>query len=219
MTNLPPRPVADAEMETYARAHSTPQSEQLAEVARATLEWSDHPDMMVDEVEGKLLSLLVAISGARHVLEVGTFTGYSAISMAEALPDDGHITTLELSPEHAGKAAEHIAMAGASDRVTILEGPALESLAGLDGPYDLAFIDADKPGYPAYYDAVVPLMRLGGLIIADNVLRGGRVLEQGSADPGIVAMREFNDRAASDPRVEAVLLTVRDGISLIRVRG
>ena len=219
MTNLPPRPVADVEMETYATAHSTPPSEQLAEVARATNEWSDHPGLMVDEVEGKLLSLLVAVSGARHVLEVGTFTGYSAISMAEALPADGHITTLELSPEHAAKAAEHIAMAGASERVTILEGPALESLAGLDGPYDLAFIDADKPGYPVYFDAVVPLMRPGGLIVADNVLRRGRVLDQDNADPGIVAMREFNDRAASDPRVEVVMLTVRDGISLFRVKS
>ena len=98
------------------------------------------------------------------------------------------------------------------------QGPALESLAHLEGQFDLAFIDADKAGYPAYYDAVLPLVRPGGVIVADNVLRGGRVLDGGATDPGTVAMRAFNDRAATDPRVEAVILTLRDGVSLIRVR-
>lgn len=218
MSTMAERPVADPRMEAYAAAHSTPPSERLVRVAEATRSWSDHPDMMIDEVEGKLLALLVAVSGARRVLEIGTFTGYSALSMAEALPADGHITTLELSPEHAAKAAEHIEAAGASDRISILEGPALDSLATLEGPFDVAFIDADKAGYPDYLQAVVPLMRPGGLIIADNVLRAGRVLDADSDDPGIVGMREFNDSVAADPRVEAVMLTVRDGITLMRRR-
>ena len=175
--------------------------------------------MMVDEVEGQLLALLVAVSSAQRVLEIGTFSGYSAISMAEVLPQGGSITTLELDPGHAAKAAEHVEAAGVSDKVTILEGPALASLAALEGPFDLAFIDADKPGYPAYFDAVVPLMRLGGLIIADNVLRDGRVLDETSDDPGIVAMRAFNDKVVADPRVHAVMLTIRDGVTLIRRRS
>jgi caffeoyl-CoA O-methyltransferase len=212
------RSVADPEMEVYAARHSTPPSARLAAVADSTRVFSDYPAMMIDEVEGKLLSLLVALTGTRRILEIGTFTGYSAISMAESLPADGHITSLELSPEHAAKSREHIADAGFSDRITVLEGPALGSLATLEGPFDLSFIDADKPAYPAYYDAIVPLMRPGGLIVADNVLREGRVLEAETTDPGIVGIREFNDRAAADPRVECVMLTIRDGVTLIRRR-
>lgn len=218
MTNRPPRPVADPEMDAYAAAHSTPPSEQLRVVAQATHDWSDHPGMMVDAAEGRLLAMLVALTAAHHILEVGTFTGYSAICMAEALPADGRITTLELSPEHAAKAAEHFELAGVADRVSILQGNALDSLAALEAGFDLAFIDADKPAYPAYFEAVVPLLRPGGLIVADNVLRSGRVLDAGNLDPGVAGMRAFNDKVATDPRVEAVMLTVRDGITLIRVR-
>lgn len=214
-----PRRVADGEMEAYAAAHSTPPSQQLRAVADATREWSDYRTYMIDEVESKLLSLLVAISGAHRILEVGTFTGYSALSMAEAMPADGHVITLELRADHAAKAAEHIELAGLSEHITVMQGPALDSLARLEGPFDMAFIDADKTGYPAYYDAVVPLMRPGGLIVADNVLRGGRVLDGGSHDADTAAMREFNEMAASDPRVEAVMLTIRDGVTLIRVLG
>lgn len=218
MTALPPRPVADAEMEVYAAAHSTPASDHLRAVAEATRAWSHHADYMIDEVEGKLLSLLVAISGARRILEVGTFTGYSALSMAESLPADGHITTLELDRNHAAKAGEHIVSAGLGDRISVVQGPAMDTLGKLEGPFDLAFIDADKPGYPAYYDAIVPLMRPGGLIVADNVLRSGRVLDATAIDAGVVGMRKFNDKAVADPRVDAVMLTIRDGVSLIRVR-
>lgn len=205
-------------MEAYAAAHSTPSSERLRAVADATREWSDRSSMMIDAVEAGLLAMLVVISGTRRILEVGTFTGYSALSMAEALPAGGHIITLELHPEHAAKAAEHIEMAGLSERITIMEGPALDSLAQLDGPFDMAFIDADKLGYPAYYEAVVSLMRPGGLIVADNVLRAGEVLDEQHADASVIAMRRFNDRVAADPRVEAVMLTIRDGVTLIRVR-
>lgn len=217
MTERSPRPVADHDMDAYSAAHSTGPSAALQTIARSTQAWSDRSEMMVDAAEGRLLSLLVAITGSRRIIEVGTFSGYSAVAMAEALPDDGHIDTLEVSPVHAAKAAEHVEMAGASTRVTIHEGDALASLAGLTGPYDFGFIDADKPGYPAYFDAVVPLMRPGGLIVADNVLRGGRVLDSESRDPGIIGMREFNDKVVADLRVEAVMLTVRDGVTLIRV--
>jgi caffeoyl-CoA O-methyltransferase len=213
------RAIADPDLEAYAEAHSTPPSEVLGRIAAATRTWSDLPEMMVDPVEGRLLAMLVAISGARRVIEIGTFTGYSAISMAEALPADGHITTLELSARHAAKAREHIDAAGMGDRITVVEGPALESLARLDGPFDLAFIDADKAAYPAYHEAVMRLMRAGGLIVADNVLRGGRVLDETPTSPDTVGMRAFNDRVVADDRVETVMLTVRDGISLIRVKA
>jgi caffeoyl-CoA O-methyltransferase len=209
----------DAAVLDYVAGHTTPSSELLARVARETFAWTDRPEYMIDEVEGKLLTLLVAATGARRVLEVGTFTGYSALCMLESLPADGHLTTLELDVAHAARAAQNFELAGVGDRVTLLQGPAIDSLATLAGPFDFAFIDADKLGYPAYFDAVVPLMRPGGLIVADNVLRSGRVADAGNDQPDVVAMREFNHRAASDPRVEAVMLTVRDGITLIRRRG
>ena len=218
MTDRPPRMAADEEMSAYAARHSTASSAQLDAIAASTKAWSEHAERMIDEVEAQLLKLLVGLSGARRVLEVGTFTGYSAVAMAEALPDDGRVDTLERSPEHVAKAFEHIEMAGQSERITIYHGIALDSLASLEGPYDMAFIDADKSAYPAYYEAIVPLMRAGGLIVADNVLRHGRILETESDDPSVTGMRAFNDRAATDPRVDAVMLTVRDGITLIRIR-
>jgi caffeoyl-CoA O-methyltransferase len=212
-------PLVDSEIEAYAARHTTPTPATLQAVAASTVGWSEHPGYMIDATEAQLLRLLVAVSGARRILEVGTFSGYSALAMADALPVDGHIDTLELSREHVAKAAEHIEWAGESGRISIHEGLALDSLTRLVGPYDLAFLDADKSAYPEYYEAVVPLMRPGGLIVADNVFRHGRVLEAQSRDPSVEGMRRFNDRVVSDPRVEAVMLTVRDGVSLIRVRG
>jgi caffeoyl-CoA O-methyltransferase len=218
MTSGLPRPVADAEMEAYAAAHSTPPSGALDRIAMATRAWSPSPGMMVDEVEARLLALLVSLIGARRILEVGTFTGYSAASMAEALPRDGELVTLEARADHAAKAREHVDSVGVGDRVTIVEGPASTSLARLEGPFDLAFIDADKASYPLYFEAVLGLMRPGGLIVADNVLRSGRVLDGSARDADTMGMRTFNDLVVSDARVESVMLTIRDGVSLIRVR-
>jgi caffeoyl-CoA O-methyltransferase len=205
-------------MEAYAAEHSTPPSALLARVAEATRAWSDSAGMMIDPLEARLLALLVGISGARRILEVGTFTGYSALAMAEALPPGGRLVTLELRADHAAKAREHVSLGGMQDRISIVEGPAAESLARVDGPFDLAFVDADKPGYPAYFEAVVPLMRPGGLIVFDNVLRGGRVLDPAPGDVDAQATHALNERVRADPRVEAVMLTIRDGVTLIRVR-
>ena len=218
MTSQPPRIAADDEITGYAATHTTTSSETLRSVAASTLVWTDLPELMIDEAEGQLLRLLVALSGARKVIEIGTFTGYSALAMAETLPPDGHIDTLELRVDHAAKAQEHIEVAGEGERITVHLGIALDTLRTLDGPYDFAFIDADKSAYAAYYDAILPRMRSGGLMVADNVLRQGRILDAETDDPSITGMRQFNDRAASDPRVDTVMLTVRDGISLIRVR-
>jgi caffeoyl-CoA O-methyltransferase len=209
--------IADPAVEDYAAAHSTPPSEALASVLTAThVAFSPRAGMLVGAVEGRFLALLVGISGARRILEIGTFTGYSAIAMAEAMPVDGHITTLELDPEHAAKATEHLQTAGVEGRVTIVQGRAIESLRRLDGPFDLVFIDADKTSYPDYFEAVVPLVRPGGLIVADNVLWSGRVLDPSDDDADTAAMRVFNDLVLHDPRVECAMLTVRDGVTLIR---
>jgi caffeoyl-CoA O-methyltransferase len=218
MSTRPLRMAADDEMSGYAASHTSVSSETLQMVAASTKQWSAHSELMVDEAEGQLLRLLVALTGARRIIEIGTFTGYSALAMAEAMPLDGRIDTLELSPEHAAKAREHIEAAGATERITIHVGIALDSLEALEGPYDLAFIDADKSAYPTYFEMLLPRMRSGGLIVADNVLRHGRILDAGTDDPSVTGMRDFNERAATDPRVETVMLTVRDGVSLIRVR-
>ena len=212
------RVIAGTEVEVYATEHTTGHSTHLAAVHGSTQEFSAMAEMMVGPLEGGLLRLLVALIGARRILEVGTFTGYSAITMAEAMPAGGHITTLELDPSHAARSRANIADAGFADIIDVVEGPARASLQGLDGPFDLAFIDADKGGYPDYYDLIVPLLRPGGLLIGDNVLWSGRVVDAATTDTDTIALREFNAKVVADARVDCVMLTLRDGVSLIRRR-
>jgi caffeoyl-CoA O-methyltransferase len=163
--------------------------------------------------------MLVWLSGASRILEIGCFTGYSALSMAAALPPDGTITTCELDPERAAMARRHFAASPWADQIRLLEGPALESIAGLKGPFDLVFIDADKVNYSNYYEAVLPLLAERGVIVADNVLWSGRVLDDADQSDDTRAIRAFNDMVANDPRVTAVMATVRDGVLLIRRAG
>ena len=158
-------------------------------------------------------------TGARRVLELGTYSGYSSISMAAALPPDGHIDTCEISPEHAAVAQRYIEAAGYDDRITVHVGPAQAAIERLDGDFDLVFIDADKVNYVNYYEAVLPRLADGGLIAADNTLWSGRVADESNDDESTLAIRGFNDRVRSDPRVVSVMLTVRDGITLIRRAG
>lgn len=212
------RRITGSGLEAYAAAHSTPMPDWLGSVAESTRDFSPAHGMMVGDLVGRFLALLVAVSGARRVLEIGTFTGYSALSMAEALPEGGRVISLEVDPRHAAKALEHIAASPHARRIEVRVGPARESLAALTGPFDLVFIDADKPGYPDYYEAAVPLLRPGGLLVADNVLWDGRVLDERTADASTSALRTFNDRVAHDTRVECVLLTVRDGLMVARRR-
>jgi caffeoyl-CoA O-methyltransferase len=174
--------------------------------------------MLTGRLEGRLLRILAALLGARRILEVGTFTGYSALSMAEGLAPDGRLITLELDPDHAAAARANFAASPFADRIELLEGPALESIAGLDGPFDLVFIDADKPNYAAYYEAALRLLSPAGLIAIDNTLWSGRVLEP-SDDESTQAIVALNDRLVSDPRVEVLQLPVRDGLTLIRRRA
>jgi predicted O-methyltransferase YrrM len=205
------------EVEEYVAAHTTPMPEsqqRLAEETRASL---DCPQMLTGPVEGRFLEMLVWASCARHVLELGTYSGYSSLAMAAALPPDGRIITCELSEEHAAFARGHIDASPYADRIEIRVGPALETVAGLEGLFDLIFVDAHKPEYPQYYEAVLPLLAPRGLIVFDNTLWSGRVVdEHDDGTEQTTALRELNDRLASDPRVVAVQLTVRDGITLVR---
>ncbi|WP_205698618.1 O-methyltransferase [Conexibacter sp. SYSU D00693] len=208
--------IVDPDVEAYAEAHTTPQARHLQALAQATREQLTAPEMLSGPVVGRLLELLVWLRRPRLVVEVGTYSGASALAMAAALPPEGRIVTLELDPERAAFARRHIEEAGMDDRVEVRVGPALEALRALDEPVDLAFVDADKTGYPDYYEALVPRLAPGGLLVADNTLRGGRVLDPPADDPGTQAMARFNDRVASDERVVGVVLTVRDGVTLVR---
>jgi caffeoyl-CoA O-methyltransferase len=209
--------VAEA-VEAYAAAHTTapaPFLQALAEETRATL---DSPQMLTGEIEGRFLEFLVFLAQPRLVLEIGTYSGYSALSMARALPDGGRIVSCELDPERVAFAERHISAAGFSDRIEVRQGPALETISGLDGPFDLVFIDADKEGYRDYYEAVLPKLAERGLIVVDNVLWSGRVATPPSDEDteSTRALRVFNDHVVADERVVSVMLSVRDGVTLVR---
>jgi caffeoyl-CoA O-methyltransferase len=205
-------------IEAYAEAHTTPPAAHLAELERETRASLNAPQMLTGAVEGRMLEMLVFLRRPRLVLEIGTYSGYSALAMAAALPADGRIVTLELSDEHADVAERHIAAAGLADRIEVRRGRAIDSLAQLDGPFDLVFIDADKAGYLGYYEAVLPKLAADGLIIVDNVLWSGRVAQPPGDDDDdqTKALRAFNDHVVADERVVSVMLTVRDGVTLVR---
>jgi caffeoyl-CoA O-methyltransferase len=208
--------IVTPEVDAYAAGHTDPEPPHLAALAAATREFSQSHGMMVGPNEGRFLSLMVALTGARRVLEIGTFTGYSALSMADALPPDGRIVSCEVDPDHAAMARRHIDASPYADRVEVRLGPALETIASLDGPFDLVFIDADKTNYLNYYEAVLPKLAEGGVILADNVLWSGRVLDDDDQTDDTRAIRQFNDHVRDDPRVSCLMLTVRDGVSVIR---
>jgi caffeoyl-CoA O-methyltransferase len=205
--------VPDA-IEAYAEAHSEPVSPLFDELREETYGSMHAPQMQVGRLEGDFLRLLVRLSRAKRVLEIGMFTGYSGLMMAEGLPDDGELITCDVDPKAEEVARRFFAKSPHGRKIQIRMGPALETIKTLQGPLDLVFIDADKENYSNYFDAVLPLVRQGGLLVADNTLWSGRVVEtpQTSADHAIVA---FNDKVAKDARVEKVLLTVRDGMTLM----
>ena len=203
------------EIETYAQDHSTGLPPLLAELTQATHEkFPGLATMLSGQVEGLLLQTLAASIGAKRALEVGTFTGFSALMMAAALPDDGEIVTLELSAEHAAFARSFFERSPDGHKVRLIEGPARDSLRSLAGPFDLVFIDADKAGYLDYYEAALPMLSERGVIAVDNVLWSGYVLDPKEDDGRAIAA--FNEHVARDERVAHVLLTVRDGIMLVR---
>jgi caffeoyl-CoA O-methyltransferase len=209
--------IVNEEVERYALEHSTPDPEFFRRLEEETRATTTAPQMMVGPLEGQFLGWLVRLSRAQNVLEIGTFTGYSSISMALALPYGGRITSLDVNEETTAVARRYAEEAGVADRIDYRVGPALDALAELEGPWDLVFIDADKPNYVNYYEAVLPTLVADGFIVADNVLWSGRVVEDdGEASTEVI--KAFNDHVAADERVEQLMLTVRDGMTLIRRR-
>lgn len=203
----------DEKIEQYAFDHTSEEGELLRRLEEETYEKLEIPQMTTGRLEARLLKLLARLAGARSILEIGTFGGYSALSMAEALPEDGTLVTCEMDPVAISFARKYFAESPHGKKITLLEGPAMDSIKTLTGPFDMAFIDADKVNYSNYYEAVLPLIREGGLIAVDNVLWSGRVLDP--QDESDRAIHQFNERVVKDPRVESVLLTVRDGLNCI----
>ncbi|OGO73931.1 MAG: methyltransferase [Chloroflexi bacterium RIFCSPLOWO2_12_FULL_71_12] len=173
------------------------------------------PDIQVSAPYGKMLHLLARAARARRILEIGTLGGYSAIWLARALPADGRLVTCELDPRHAEVARGNLERAGLGDRVEVHVGPALETLRGLASegaePFDMVFIDADKPGYPDYLELSLQLSRAGTVIVADNVIRRGDILDGSSGDPNVQAMRRFHERLASEKRISATAVQTVGG--------
>ena len=208
--------IVPEEIERYAAEHTTPPTDVLAALAAETHETLSAPQMLTGTIEGRFLELLVYASGARRILEFGTFSGYSSISMAAGLPAGGEIHTCEIDETHAAVARRYIEQAGYADRITVHVGPGTETVEQLGGEWDLVFIDADKPNYLNYYEAVVPRLTERGIIVADNTLWSGRILDESDQEESTVAIRAFNDRVRADERVVCVQTTIRDGVTLIR---
>jgi caffeoyl-CoA O-methyltransferase len=205
-----------SDVDAYAAAHTTPMPAWMCRLHAEAATELPYPSMLSGPVVGRLLETLVAALAPRLVVEVGTYAGYSALAMAAALPPGGRVVTLELQDTHADFAQRHIDASPYADRIEIVRGPALASLAKLDGPFDMVFIDADKTGYPDYYEAALAKLAPTGLIVADNTLRDGGVLDP--SDETDRVMDALNTRWAADERVIATQLTVRDGLTVLRRR-
>jgi caffeoyl-CoA O-methyltransferase len=206
-------------IEDYAAAHSSMPCALLVELEQYTRAHCADPQMLVGRLEGGLLRMLVKLTGARRILEIGLYTGYSALTMAEALPEDGELITCDRDPETSRIAQSFFDRSPHGRKITIRLGRALDTLQSLppNPAFDLVFLDADKKNYSAYYDLVLPRLKLGGLLAADNALWSGNVLApKQKSDHAMIA---FNKRVQDDPRVENVLLTVRDGVMLARKTG
>ena len=200
-------------IEEYAFEHASYEGDLLKQLEEETYENLDIPQMTTGRIEARLLKMLARLAEAKRILEIGTFAGYSALSMAEALPEEGELVTCEIDPEAIFVAKKYFGLSPHGKKITLMEGPALDSLKKVSGLFDMAFIDADKENYSNYYDAIFPLIRPGGLMAIDNVLWSGRVLDP--KDNSDKAIHELNEKVVRDNRVESVILTVRDGLNCI----
>jgi predicted O-methyltransferase YrrM len=208
--------IVASEIEDYAETHTTPPPAHLRAVAEETVATMVAHQMMVGPLEGRFLEMLVYALRPQLVLEIGMFTGYSSLSMAAALPPGGRIVTCDVDPKAEEIARRHITAGPYSDRIEVRMGPALDTIATLDGPFDFVFIDADKTNYRNYYDAVLPKLAEHGMIAVDNVLWSGNVVGDAAQDDNTKALRAFNDYVNADPRTVNVMCTVRDGVTLVR---
>lgn len=206
--------LVEPEIEDYCRAHTTPLGPVFDRLREETYAKLDLPQMQVGLLEGRLLALLVALSGAKRVVEIGTFSGFSALAMASALPEDGKLITCDVDPRATELAKRYWAESPHGKKIEFRLGPAAETLDKIEGPFDLVFIDADKAGYKTYWEKTLAKLRAGGLIVVDNVLWSGRVLNP--REKSDFEISDFNRHALSDPRVELVMLPMRDGILLAR---
>ncbi|HEX6422755.1 MAG TPA: class I SAM-dependent methyltransferase [Acidimicrobiales bacterium] len=219
MSDIRTLPVT-AELIDYAAAHGTwPEDEVLADLRAETRALGPLAGMQIGADQGQLLTLLTRLAGARRAVEVGTFTGYSALCIARALPEDGTLVCCDVNEEWTAIGRRAWVRAGLADRIDLRIGPAIETLRAMpDEPLDLAFIDADKPAYLDYWRELVPRVRPGGLLVADNVLWSGRVADPSADDADTRALRAFNDAVAADERVEVAVLPAFDGLTLARRR-
>ena len=208
------------ELTDYAQARTTPPDPLRARLFEETHEKLAAPQMLTGPLEGRFLELLVWAADARRILEIGTYSGYSALAMAAAMPAGGQLITCDVWEEANELARRYAAESPHGSKIDFRLGPALETIATLAGPFDLVFVDADKTGYDSYLEATLPLLAERGLLVFDNTLWGGRVIEandEGSEETR--ALRALNEKLAADPRVVAVQLPVRDGVTLVRKAG
>jgi caffeoyl-CoA O-methyltransferase len=216
-----PKAFVARELHEYLVAHGTPPDAVLQSLIAETRRIAGPMAIMqIAPEQGAFMQLLTRAIGARRAIEVGTFTGYSALCLARGLPDDGRLLCCDVSEEWTAVARRHWEKAGVAHKIELRIAPALETLRALPRrpDWDLAFIDADKPSYPDYYEEILARLRPGGLVLVDNVLWMGSVVDPQANDPSTLAIRAFNDRAARDPRVDCVMLPVSDGLTLLRKR-
>jgi caffeoyl-CoA O-methyltransferase len=208
------------EIHEYVVEHGTPPDAIQRELIEATVKLGGISLMQIAPEQGAFMTILTQLLGAKRAIEVGTFTGYSALCVARGLPEDGQLICCDVSEEWTSVGRPFWEKAGVADRIDLRIAPAIETLRGIDedGAFDLAFIDADKGGYADYYEELVRLVRPGGAILVDNVLWQGRVIDAAINDADTVAIRSFNDKIAADARVEPAMLPISDGLTLIRVR-
>ncbi len=212
-------PILARGIHRYLTAHSSPPDDLLVDLAEETRrKLGDVSVMQIGAELGTLLTILASSIGARRAIEVGTFTGYSSVCIARGLPADGHLLCCDVSEEWTSIARGYWKRAGLDDRIELRIGPAARTIAALpvEPVHDLAFIDADKTSYQTYYDLLVPRMRAGGLILVDNALQQGNVLQDDSRNANVQAIQAFNNALASDDRVQVVLLAVSDGLTIAR---
>jgi predicted O-methyltransferase YrrM len=220
MASTPDTPFVTPDIHAYAVAHSAGPDAIQRDLIAETAALGPRAVMQIDPYQGAFMELLVRVSGARRAVEVGTFTGYSALCIARALPDDGTLLCCDVSEEWTAIGRRYWERAGVADRVDLRIGPAADTLAALapEPQFDLAFIDADKTGYERYFEELVPRLRPGGVMLVDNVLWSGHVIDDSDTSDDTEALRAFNDHVVADDRVECVMLAISDGLTFIRKR-